>query len=164
MGIFKGSCALALPLNRRPRGFPEQAKSKWEIKLIKNFSIKSVKKAVVTAKVCYMKCAALKSITCTVYGIWIFITVLEKSFVKMGSGISPCYWQYWMTTLAWCVMRSGTLTKRWSHWCMDSCKRFKSVDYRHTEFKTTGIAPLLKELMADYAATGLPPAYLPKHA
>lgn len=27
----------------------------------------------------------------------------------------------------------------------------------------TGIAPLLKELMADYAATGLPPAYLPKH-
>lgn len=27
---------------------------------------------------------------------------------------------------------------------------------------TTGIAPLLKELMAQYAATGLPPAYLPK--
>lgn len=26
----------------------------------------------------------------------------------------------------------------------------------------TGMAPLLKELMADYAATGLPPAYLPK--
>jgi putative transposase len=26
----------------------------------------------------------------------------------------------------------------------------------------TGIAPLLKELMAEYAATGLPPAYLPK--
>lgn len=26
----------------------------------------------------------------------------------------------------------------------------------------TGIAPLLKKLMADYAATGLPPAYLPK--
>jgi putative transposase len=26
----------------------------------------------------------------------------------------------------------------------------------------SGIAPLLKELMADYAATGLPPAYLPK--
>jgi hypothetical protein len=25
-----------------------------------------------------------------------------------------------------------------------------------------GIAPLLKQLMADYAATGLPPAYLPK--
>jgi transposase InsO family protein len=27
----------------------------------------------------------------------------------------------------------------------------------------TGIAPLLRQLMADYAATGLPPAYLPKH-
>lgn len=27
----------------------------------------------------------------------------------------------------------------------------------------TGIAPLLKKLMADYAATGLPPAYIPKH-
>jgi hypothetical protein len=26
---------------------------------------------------------------------------------------------------------------------------------------STGIAPLLKKLMADYAATGLPPAYLP---
>jgi hypothetical protein len=26
-----------------------------------------------------------------------------------------------------------------------------------------GIAPRLRELMADYAATGLPPAYLPKH-
>lgn len=26
-----------------------------------------------------------------------------------------------------------------------------------------GIAPLLKKLMADYASTGLPPAYLPKH-
>ena len=25
-----------------------------------------------------------------------------------------------------------------------------------------GIAPLLKKLMADYAATGLPPAYVPK--
>jgi putative transposase len=30
------------------------------------------------------------------------------------------------------------------------------------ETPTTGIAPLLKALMADYAATGLPPAYLPK--
>jgi len=27
----------------------------------------------------------------------------------------------------------------------------------------TGMAPLLKKLMADYSATGLPPAYLPKH-
>jgi len=25
-----------------------------------------------------------------------------------------------------------------------------------------GMAPLLRELMAEYAATGLPPAYLPK--
>jgi hypothetical protein len=28
--------------------------------------------------------------------------------------------------------------------------------------RTGGIAPLLQQLMADYAATGLPPAYLPK--
>ena len=27
----------------------------------------------------------------------------------------------------------------------------------------TGMAPLLKKLLADYSATGLPPAYLPKH-
>jgi putative transposase len=26
---------------------------------------------------------------------------------------------------------------------------------------STGIAPLLRQLLADYAATGLPPAYLP---
>ena len=32
----------------------------------------------------------------------------------------------------------------------------------HHEIKPTGIAPLLKELMAEYAATGLPPAYLSK--
>jgi hypothetical protein len=30
------------------------------------------------------------------------------------------------------------------------------------ETPPTGIAPLLKELMAEYASTGLPPAYLPK--
>lgn len=29
--------------------------------------------------------------------------------------------------------------------------------------RATGIAPLLRSLMAEYAATGLPPAYLPKH-
>ena len=28
---------------------------------------------------------------------------------------------------------------------------------------SVGIAPHLRALMADYAATGLPPAYLPKH-
>ena len=27
---------------------------------------------------------------------------------------------------------------------------------------TGGMAPLLRQLMADYAATGLPPAYIPK--
>ena len=26
----------------------------------------------------------------------------------------------------------------------------------------SGIAPLLRKLMAEYAATGLPPAYIPK--
>lgn len=31
------------------------------------------------------------------------------------------------------------------------------------ELKKTGMAPLLKDLMAEYAATGLPPAYLPSH-
>lgn len=30
--------------------------------------------------------------------------------------------------------------------------------------KSSGMAPLLRALMADYAATGLPPAYLPKNA
>ena len=29
--------------------------------------------------------------------------------------------------------------------------------------RPVGIAPHLRALMADYAATGLPPAYLPKH-
>ena len=29
--------------------------------------------------------------------------------------------------------------------------------------RVSGIAPLLRSLMAEYAATGLPPAYLPKH-
>ena len=27
---------------------------------------------------------------------------------------------------------------------------------------SAGIAPLLKQLMADYAETGLPPSYIPK--
>jgi transposase InsO family protein len=31
------------------------------------------------------------------------------------------------------------------------------------EIQPAGVAPLLKKLMSDYAATGLPPAYLPKH-
>jgi hypothetical protein len=29
--------------------------------------------------------------------------------------------------------------------------------------RPVGIAPHLRALMADYAATGLPPAYVPKH-
>jgi hypothetical protein len=29
---------------------------------------------------------------------------------------------------------------------------------------TAGVAPHLRSLMADYAATGLPPAYLPKES
>jgi putative transposase len=33
----------------------------------------------------------------------------------------------------------------------------------HQETKLTGVAPLLKKLMSDYAATGLPPAYIPKN-
>ena len=32
----------------------------------------------------------------------------------------------------------------------------------NTQIKKVGIAPLLKDLMAEFAATGLPPAYLPK--
>jgi putative transposase len=32
-----------------------------------------------------------------------------------------------------------------------------------TPMPATSMAPLLKKLMADYAATGLPPAYLPTH-
>jgi hypothetical protein len=31
----------------------------------------------------------------------------------------------------------------------------------HSPLPESGIAPLLKQMMADYAATGLPPAYLP---
>jgi hypothetical protein len=29
--------------------------------------------------------------------------------------------------------------------------------------RSVGVAPLLRELMAQYAATGLPPAYLPQN-
>lgn len=38
-----------------------------------------------------------------------------------------------------------------------------SVEQNHSDKPLSmGIAPLLKELMAEYAATGLPPSYLPK--
>ena len=36
----------------------------------------------------------------------------------------------------------------------------RSID---TDIKASGIAPLLKALIAEYAATGMPPAYLPSH-
>jgi putative transposase len=42
-------------------------------------------------------------------------------------------------------------------------RRLNQADNKiNHETPPTGIAPLLKELMAEYAATGLPPAYLPK--
>ena len=37
------------------------------------------------------------------------------------------------------------------------------AEVRETEAPAGGIAPLLKDLLARYAATGLPPAYLPLH-
>lgn len=40
---------------------------------------------------------------------------------------------------------------------------FEQPDLKNNDIKTpTGIAPLLQNLLADYAATGLPPAYIPK--
>lgn len=41
-------------------------------------------------------------------------------------------------------------------------RTLKPQDEAPSETKATGVAPLLKELMAEYAATGLPPAYIPK--
>lgn len=38
-----------------------------------------------------------------------------------------------------------------------------AVDVPSSPAGSAGIAPLLKKLMAEYSATGLPPAYLPKH-
>ena len=38
----------------------------------------------------------------------------------------------------------------------------KTPTPRATTDKPTGMAPLLRQLMAEYAATGLPPAYIPK--
>jgi len=43
----------------------------------------------------------------------------------------------------------------------DAVRRPLEVVPEYTS-KTSGIAPLLRKLMADYAATGLPPAYIPK--
>jgi hypothetical protein len=42
-------------------------------------------------------------------------------------------------------------------------RALEDVEATHRQREATDeIAPLLKKLMADYAATGLPPAYLPK--
>ena len=42
-------------------------------------------------------------------------------------------------------------------------RAFDSVPEKTADDKApSGIAPLLKSLMEEYAATGLPPAYLPK--
>jgi transposase InsO family protein len=61
-----------------------------------------------------------------------------------------------------------------SHTCLDTLypqdKSSNAQGLRRTHHSTNypktslsgGIAPLLKQLMAEYAATGLPPAYLPK--
>lgn len=45
----------------------------------------------------------------------------------------------------------------------DGRRRAISVATNAPAPSATGIAPLLRSLMAEYAATGLPPAYLPKH-
>ena len=42
-------------------------------------------------------------------------------------------------------------------------RRALSIEGPQTTPAPVGIAPLLKKFMADYAATGLPPAYIPKH-
>ena len=40
-------------------------------------------------------------------------------------------------------------------------RRLEPARTDQSAMPATGIAPLLKQMMADYAATGLPPAYLP---
>ena len=40
-------------------------------------------------------------------------------------------------------------------------RRLDPTPTEQSAMPATGIAPLLKQMMADYAATGLPPAYLP---
>jgi transposase InsO family protein len=42
-------------------------------------------------------------------------------------------------------------------------RRVESTDAAPNVATESGIAPLLKQMIADYAATGLPPAYLPTH-
>ena len=40
-------------------------------------------------------------------------------------------------------------------------RRFDPVERDLSALPPTGLAPLLRELLAEYAATGMPPAYLP---
>jgi putative transposase len=40
-------------------------------------------------------------------------------------------------------------------------RRIEPTDTAPSAAAVTGIAPLLKQMIAEYAATGLPPAYLP---
>ena len=40
-------------------------------------------------------------------------------------------------------------------------RRLTAVTTNLSPLPPTGVAPLLRQLLADYAATGLPPAYLP---
>ena len=40
-------------------------------------------------------------------------------------------------------------------------RRVDPTELDTSPLPATGIAPLLKKMIADYAATGLPPAYLP---
>jgi putative transposase len=45
----------------------------------------------------------------------------------------------------------------------EGVRRVTAKSTAHEPSQPVGIAPHLRALMADYAATGLPPAYLPKH-
>jgi hypothetical protein len=46
----------------------------------------------------------------------------------------------------------------------DGCRRALRIAHEQREDAApSGLAPRLRELMREYAATGLPPAYLTKH-
>lgn len=75
-------------------------------------------------------------------------------------------------------LSAATLVDTNTHTCIDTCypldksknanglrRAFAPGSNKASEEKQApaGIAPLLKDLMAQYAATGLPPAYLPKN-
>ena len=44
---------------------------------------------------------------------------------------------------------------------MRSRRRVEPINAAPSLAPASGVAPLLKQMIADYAATGLPPAYLP---